>query len=365
MESLDGEWEKFLNNANDFNKDAFDKVTNIFEEEKDDIVNIPKGSDIYISTKSQIIYLSEPIEILDIFWKLDLIKYYEPKEGIIMKQIKISCENDKDIEETDKNIKEIENARLIILSNTKINSQKKKFIKTIKITVGYCSKDINSIRAKNKKAFYNCLVLIIRLKLETKFKEMHVKIFNTGKIEIPGIQNDWILERILEKIIEYLKPFNNNLYWKPESLQTILINSNFDCNFHINREQLKNILKYENHLEVHFDPCVYPGIQCKYYFNNKNNGICYCDNKDKDETKCSLVKRKSRCNCIGVSFMIFRTGNILIVGHCTTEILMIVYEFLKKILETNYFKIKDDHKNLIKKKNPNKKIRKKDILVNN
>jgi hypothetical protein len=163
-----------------------------------------------------------------------------------------------------------------------------------------------------------------------------------------------------------LKPYNNNLVWKPETLQTILINSNFDCNFHINREQLKNILKYDKKIEVHFDACVYPGIQCKYYYNSdKNDGICYCDNKEKEEINDTLVKRKSRCNCVVVSFMIFRTGNILIVGHCTTEILLKVYEYIKDILETNYLRIKDDNKNIIKKKNMNKKIRKKFILISN
>ena len=37
-----------------------------------------------------------------------------------------------------------------------------------------------------------------------------------------------------------------------------------------------------------------------------------------------------------VSFMIFRTGSVLIVGKCSEEILYKVYNFIKKILISEY-----------------------------
>jgi len=222
--------------------------------------------------------------------------------------------------------------------------------------------------------------MIMRIKLNGRFKEMHVKVFNTGKIEVPGIKEDSVMDIILNNIIQYIKPYTiDNLTWRPETLQTILINSNFDCNFHINREILKNRLKFNYNLEVYYDSCVYPGIQCKYYKNDTNNGVCYCEdvsskkkkkteniNNDIIEVDISNlvdVKRKTRCKCISVSFMIFRTGNVLIVGHCSTEVLMQVYNFIKTILEDNYDEIKDNTVSYTKKKKENKKIRKKMILV--
>ena len=54
-------------------------------------------------------------------------------------------------------------------------------------------KDIVSYRTKKKSAFYNCFVLIMRLLYNGIFREIHVKVFNTGKLEIPGIQNDQLL----------------------------------------------------------------------------------------------------------------------------------------------------------------------------
>ena len=63
-----------------------------------------------------------------------------------------------------------------------------------------------SYRSKKKSAFYNCFVLILRMKVDSTFKEVHVKVFNTGKLEIPGIQNDAVFEKVLDLVIETLQP---------------------------------------------------------------------------------------------------------------------------------------------------------------
>jgi len=64
--------------------------------------------------------------------------------------------------------------------------------------------------------------------------------------------------------------------------------------------------------------------------------------------------------------MIFRTGSVLIVGKCDENVLLIIYEFLKNLLSTEYTKIcqqttKDE---LRVNKDKKKKIRKKQIVVN-
>jgi hypothetical protein len=84
-----------------------------------------------------------------------------------------------------------------------------KFNDIRKITIGMCKKNIMSYRRKDKQAFYNCFVLILRLKMDGLFKECHVKVFNTGKIKIPGIQNDSMFTIILDKIINIIQPFIN------------------------------------------------------------------------------------------------------------------------------------------------------------
>ena len=50
--------------------------------------------------------------------------------------------------------------------------------------------------------------------------------------------------------------------------------------------------------------------------------------------------------------MIFRTGSVLIVGHCTEEILNVTYKFIMNILEKEFY---DIHINVNYKKKEKKK----------
>ena len=66
--------------------------------------------------------------------------------------------------------------------------------------------------------------------------------------------------------------------------------------------------------------------------------------------------------------MIFRTGSVLIVGRCDENVLMVIYEFLKIILNNEYknicqkiIKTGDDGEIIVKDKK--KKIRRKNITI--
>ena len=61
--------------------------------------------------------------------------------------------------------------------------------------------------------------------------------------------------------------------------------------------------------------------------------------------------------------MIFRTGSVLIVGHCNEKVLYSVYEFLKNIFVTEYNEFGCNFNKPIKKKKNITKIRKKKIKV--
>jgi hypothetical protein len=69
---------------------------------------------------------------------------------------------------------------------------------------------------------------------------------------------------------------------------------------------------------------------------------------------------------VEVSFMIFRTGSILIVGMCNENVLYIIYEFIKKMLINEFHNV-SQHVVLPGSndlaKNKNKKIRKKQIFI--
>jgi len=216
-----------------------------------------------------------------------------------------------------------------------------------------------SYRCKKKSAFYNCFVLILRMKINEIYKEFHVKVFNTGKLEIPGVQNEATFQLLLQQVINTLQPFvKEQLGYKENSEETVLINSNFNCGFYINREELYDILKLKYNIQCIYDPCSYPGIQCKFYYN-PDVGI-QCGSQISEENKLIYMNVKE------VSFMIFRTGSVLIVGKCDENVLMLIYEFLKTVLHNEHKNISqknvENTSNLLKDKK--KKIRKKNITVN-
>ena len=87
------------------------------------------------------------------------------------------------------------------------------------------------------------------------------------------------------------------------------------------------------------DSCSYPGIQCKYKLENN----------------------------IEISFMIFRTGSVLIVGKCNDTELYEIYNFLKNVFHDEYSKIVESEsfleKEEKKKQNKSKKRNKKSISI--
>ena len=299
---------------------------------------------------------------------------------------KNSVQNDNIIEKyfTEKIIKQIDNP----------NARKIKFKDVRKLTVGISKKDIMNCHGKNKNAFINCFAMILRIKHENKFHEIHVKVFNTGRMAIPGIVNENLLAKTKTLLIKVLQPnFETALCLIPEEespeverlvkgkinketnkkeksyfekvkpKSNVLINSNFNCGYYIQQEKLRSILRDKYKLNPVYDPSMYPGVKCKFYYNNE---IGYkpelqkgrLDEEDKNVTMTELDELTLE-KYTKISFMIFRTGNCLIVGNCTKEILTYVYEFVKMVLMDEYENIHAKHDapvTKIKKSKPRKKV---------
>ena len=119
-----------------------------------------------------------------------------------------------------------------------------KFKDIRKVSIGLSKNDVLNYKKKSKSAFYNCFVIIYRILFKGKYKELHLKLFNSGKVEIPGIQDDDILNIAVEKIISLLQPYySTKIQEDITKRETILVNSNFNCNYYIHRECLFKILK--------------------------------------------------------------------------------------------------------------------------
>ena len=49
----------------------------------------PICDDLYISTKTKVLYLNQEIDIQRIFWEIPIVEYWKQEEGVIKKQMKI------------------------------------------------------------------------------------------------------------------------------------------------------------------------------------------------------------------------------------------------------------------------------------
>jgi len=360
---INKEWENFMSSKHEDDEDEIQEEMEDFafqqEKESCNINEAPTATNIYVSTKTKISYLNQEVNLKEIFWGIPVISYSEPKTGVIKKQIKINSTTQEELDIVQEKLKCEKYFEEHVITSINNPNGRIKFKDIRKITIGISKKDLMSYRCKKKSAFYNCFVLILRIKMDETFKEFHVKIFNTGKLEIPGIQTEEAFQKTLSVIISTLQPyFTEKLEYQKDSTETVLINSNFNCGFYINRETLFDILKYKYNIQAIYDPCSYPGIQCKFYYNP--------DISIQTGSQISEENKSKYKNIHEVSFMIFRTGSVLIVGKCDENVLLIIYEFLKNLLSVEYQRIgqqktKDE---ALLNKDKKKKIRKKQIIVN-
>lgn len=359
--SIDDEWASFISTTQDTSDDDNEETTfynNASEITVENNVEIPKAGEIYISTKSKIAYLDKAINLKEVFWKIPVMLYSTPQNGVIKKQMKFNSNIPEEVEEIQKFVSSELYVDQQIMTSINNPNGRIKYKDIRKISIGISKKDIMSYRCKRKSAFYNCFVMILRIRIKGLFKEFHIKVFNTGKLEIPGIQNDDIFLEVLNNIISTLQPLIPEPINYNQKSDTVLINSNFNCGFFINREILYDILKYKYNIQCIYDPCSYPGIQSKFYYNPKLENQTGCQISDKN-----IIDKK---DIIEVSFMIFRTGSILIVGMCEEYVLYSIYEFLKNLLRVEFpqinQKINSSHESTMVK-DKKKKIRRKNIIV--
>ena len=370
--NIDDEWSSYLidkeedissdeeNTNNNFNE------CNNYSEELLTNETVPEPTEIYISTKSKIAYLTEPID-LKIFWDIPVISYATAKNGVIKKQIKINSKTPEELEFLQERLQNELYYEQHIMSHIDNPNGRIKFKDIRKVTIGISKKDILSYRSKKKQAFYNCFVMILRIKIDNLFREFHTKVFNTGKLELPGVQSEKMYYTVLNYVVEILQPYHTNQLKYYEHNDTVLINSNFNCGFFINREILFDIIKNKYNIQAIYDPCSYPGIQCKFHYNNDIN--------IQTGMQISLENKDKYTNITQVSFMIFRTGSVLIVGMCDEDILRDIYQFVKLLLKEEFKYIcqkiitPSDLANKIKKKKIRRKIiqiiEKEDIEIKN
>lgn len=296
--NLDDEWEQFLGAT------EAAPVEKAVDAEVPIGLLTPIGGPLLISTKTKIVYLTCAIPLLDVFWGIRILPYKTEDNGVLKKQTKFVCIDADELALLEDRLKTVAEYTETILIK-RVNSARSGFRDERKISIGLCSKDFKTgPQKRSKSAFYNCVVLIVRVRIAGTFREFHVKIFNTGKLEIPGIQSDDEFIIVTGLVLDVLRPLlDTDITYRPETAQTVLINSNFDVGYYVKRDVLTALLLEKYGMRCQYDPCNYPGVQCK---------------------------------CQDLSVLMFRTGSVLIIGMCEEETIQTVYKKFKEIFETHW-----------------------------
>jgi hypothetical protein len=299
---------------------------------------VPIPSPLYISTKSYDAFLSSSVDIREMFWAVPVMPYAGMQDGVIKKEMMMTLQPD-EVDGFESTIKGLKYASYRLIPRPRRRDAEKKDVRIV--TVGMSNKDITPFRVKDKSAFYNCFVAILRLDLgEDEMKEVHCKVFNTGNMKIIGIKEHRHLRKAVDVLVGFLKLHSPAIEYMEMSEKPVLINSNFQCGFNFLRDKLFDYFRRIG-LRATFDPCSYPGIKCAVYYDEA--GEVHLDNRD---------------NAFTIVWMFFfRTGSVLIVGKCTDTILANIYKFITPILADAYPEVRDVRTSIPAKKPPRRKFK--------
>jgi len=278
-------------------------------------------SPLYFSTQTFITQFNRHVDLKQLFWELELIPYDTHHTGLCKKQMKFTSTSQEEVDDLQKKLEQFPLHQVYQIRKSNIND---KFKDICKVSIGMSKKDLAPNRMKSKGAFFNCLVVNVRIFVgKGIFKDHHVKLFNTGNVEIPGIQNSAhvpLIMDVLEHSIRKLHPIDRVPEYK-----IVLINSHFNVNFYVNRDKLYTLLRDTYSVAAVYDACSYPGVQCKLYYT----------------PEVEIVTRAKEYVTFSVSVMIFRTGSVLIVGKCNEEVIHAIYRYLNTIFQTHFASIID------------------------
>jgi len=177
---------------------------------------------------------------------------------------------------------------------------------------------------KKRKYFYNQVTMHINIG-----KIINVKIFNNGGFQMTGItdpsQSDKILSFLTELLHEKELIESKNIIDK----EIVLINSDFDIGFKINREKLHRLVTDKEYYSS-FEPIIYPGVNIKYYYNLSNpsqNGICQCD--------CICNGKGKNNNCKKITIAVFNSGKALVTGGRNIKEINTAHNFITNLIDEN------------------------------
>jgi len=207
--------------------------------------------------------------------------------------------------------------------------------------IGYASRDAFSKRGVSDKTFFNQSTIVLRKatnSAHTQFKEVNVKLFGNGGIQMTGIPAEEFAKETLQWMLDELCKVQSTekIFAEQPVLQKFkvqLINSDYQVACPINRTALHHILSRKYGLFSTFESTIYQGVNTKYYYNDQHPdktrpGICLCTKRCRGQGTGS-----GPGECKRITMSVFQTGKIIITGGRYLFQLEEAYHFLNMVLQ--------------------------------
>ena len=201
---------------------------------------------------------------------------------------------------------------------------------------GACHKDLFTNRKATDKPFYNQSTLVLRRPFGDGFKEVNMKLFGNGGIQMTGVPSNEFASHAVDWLLSVIKGLSRSPFATTTALPTAmkvdtsLINTDYSLNYDIQQDNLHRLFIEKYNLFSMLEKTIYQGVNTKFFYNtnNKNTGVCSC-------TGGAFCKGQGNGDgngeCKRITMSIFRTGKIIITGARTMEQIQAAYEFLNKV----------------------------------
>ena len=204
------------------------------------------------------------------------------------------------------------------------------------MVLGSSYKDVFTNRKITSKSFFNQSTVILRRKIAEGWKEVNVKLFANGGIQMTGVTSDTFARESIEWLLDIIKSLPESPFVEPASINRFsvqLINTDYALNKFINQDALHKILLNEYNLFSMLEKTIYQGVNTKFFYNTSNPGvgICQCAKFCKGQGS-----GEGEGECKRITMSIFRTGRIIITGAREIKQIEATYDFLNKVFDKHH-----------------------------
>ena len=206
--------------------------------------------------------------------------------------------------------------------------------------LGASARDLLTKKKAAKKTFFNQSTLVVRkrrLEDPNQFKEVNIKLFANGGIQMTGITGLDFAKITMDWLIPILKALPTQISADPIYLKTLkiqLINSDYHVNANIHRDNLHSIVSNQYGLFSSLEKLIHQGVNIKYYYNTSREygrpGICSCPRPCQGQGEGDAPGQ-----CKKITILAFQTGDIIVTGARKHEQLHEAYGFMNQILKAH------------------------------